>query len=87
MKSQSDKLKSFSEEELLWATMKLDEVLQDVFQNFLLFRCGLTPMLFLNSADKQMLEFIKLKKQLFLSGEVNEVELRATVINLLQQLK
>jgi hypothetical protein len=87
MKSQQEKLESFSYEELMWATVIYDELMQEVLQNFLLFRYGLTPILFLNSADKQMGEYNTLKKHLFLIGAIKETELRATVIELLKETK
>jgi hypothetical protein len=87
MKSQQEKLELYDIEELMWATVKCDELLQEVLQNFILFRYGLTPILFLNSADRQMSEFNTLKKHLFLIGAVREDELRATVLELIREIR
>jgi hypothetical protein len=87
MKSQQEKLEEFDTADLLWATHVYDELMQDILQNFLLFKYGLTPVLFLNSGDRQMTEFNRLKEHLFLIGAIKENELRASVIELIREIK
>ena len=88
MNSQQQRLENLDGGQQIWATMKYDELVQDIVQNFLLFKKGYVPALFVSlETEEQFAAYKRRLKFKFDNGIVDEAGLRLIVITMLSNFK
>jgi hypothetical protein len=82
---QQKKLEDYDSYDLLWATVKYDELLQVVFQNIILVERKHWRMLICDSSDVIARSYFERRAWLLRHKVINEDELRKEVINRVHQ--
>jgi hypothetical protein len=78
---QQKKLDDYDSYDLLWATVKYDELLQIVFQNIIIVERKRWRMLICDSSDMIARSYFERRAWLIRHNVLNEDELRKEVIN------
>ena len=69
--------------ELIWATVKYDELLQTVYQNQILVKTGMWKKLFCNSSDIEMQIYHLRRQSLIATNLLDEDALRREVLEMI----
>ena len=79
------KLEDYDSGDLLWATVKYDELLQVIFQNIIIVERKLWQRLICDSSDTIAKSYFARRAWLIRHNVINEEELRKEVINRVHQ--
>ena len=79
--SQQKRLDEYPLNDLIWATVQYDELLQTVFQNIILIEKGYWVTHLKDSSDATAKRYFKRKEELIKCGIVDETRLRLQVLN------